>query len=160
MRFITRMILPLAAVLGLALPAAAQEFPERGTAPVVDAANIIDDATEAALTQKLDQFEEANQRLGLARARAVVGYLVSHGISATRLEAVVSKGETQPLVVTQGRERKNRRTVTEVTGFVQDNPMILDGKYAQVVYRGYVESAIAPTGLTGVDFAGGSSGGE
>ncbi|KZY14128.1 TPM domain-containing protein, partial [Qipengyuania flava] len=62
MRFITRMILPLAAVLGLALPAAAQEFPERGTAPVVDAANIIDDATEAALTQKLDQFEEANQR--------------------------------------------------------------------------------------------------
>ena len=101
-----------------------------------------------------------NQRLGLARARAVVGYLVSHGISATRLEAVVSKGETQPLVVTQGRERKNRRTVTEVTGFVEDNPMILDGKYAQVVYRGYVESAIAPTGLTGVDFAGGSSGGE
>ena len=62
MRFITRMILPLAAVLGLALPAAAQEFPERGTAPVVDAANIIDDATEAALTRKLDQFEEANQR--------------------------------------------------------------------------------------------------
>ena len=62
MRFITRMILPLAAALGLAQPAAAQEFPERGTAPVVDAANIIDDATEAALTQKLDQFEEANQR--------------------------------------------------------------------------------------------------
>jgi uncharacterized protein len=37
-------------------------FPERGTAPVVDSANIIDPATEAALSQKLDQFEERNQR--------------------------------------------------------------------------------------------------
>ncbi len=62
MRILSRLILPLAAVLGLALPAAAQDFPERGTAPVVDAANIIDDATEAALTEKLDAFEERNQR--------------------------------------------------------------------------------------------------
>lgn len=38
------------------------QFPERGTAPVVDAANIIDPATEAALTAKLDAFEQANQR--------------------------------------------------------------------------------------------------
>jgi len=45
-----------------ALPAAAQDFPERGTAPVVDAANIIDEATEAELTQKLDAFEERSQR--------------------------------------------------------------------------------------------------
>jgi uncharacterized protein len=37
-------------------------FPERGTAPVVDQANIIDDATEAQLTARLDAFEEANQR--------------------------------------------------------------------------------------------------
>src|SRR5690606_38594962 len=38
------------------------QFPERGTAPVVDAANIIDPATEAELTAKLDAFEQANQR--------------------------------------------------------------------------------------------------
>ncbi len=62
MRSVTRLIIMLAAVLGLALPAAAQTFPERGTAPVVDAANIIDDATEAALTEKLDAFEERSQR--------------------------------------------------------------------------------------------------
>lgn len=44
-------------------PASAQpSFPERGTAPVVDAANIIDAATEAELTSKLDQFEQVNQR--------------------------------------------------------------------------------------------------
>lgn len=98
-----------------------------------------------------------NQRLGLRRARAVVNFLVSHGVSRKRLEAVVSKGETQPLIVTQGEERRNRRTVTEVTGFVQDNPLILDGKYAEVVYRGYVESAVPATGLTGVEF---TTGGE
>ena len=62
MRLLMKSMLTLVAALGLALPAAAQDFPERGTAPVVDAANIIDDATEAALTQKLDQFEENNQR--------------------------------------------------------------------------------------------------
>jgi outer membrane protein OmpA-like peptidoglycan-associated protein len=101
-----------------------------------------------------------NQRLGLRRAQAVVHFLVSHGISRTRLEAVVSKGETQPLIVTQGRERQNRRTVTEVTGFVANSRLILDGKYAQVVYRNYVDSAIPATGLSGTELtASGSSGG-
>lgn len=98
-----------------------------------------------------------NQHLGLRRARSVVNFLVSHGVSRSRLEAVVSKGETQPLIYTQSEERKNRRTVTEVTGFVEDNPLILDGKYAQVVYRGYVESAVPATGLTGVEFTTGGS---
>ncbi|WP_135506298.1 OmpA family protein [Roseovarius aestuariivivens] len=82
-----------------------------------------------------------NRRLGQARANAVVNYLVSHGISRSRLEAVVSYGETQPLVVTQGRERRNRRTVTEVTGFVGSHPIVMDGKYAEVVYREYIKSA-------------------
>ncbi|WP_040609992.1 OmpA family protein [Pseudooceanicola batsensis] len=99
-----------------------------------------------------------NYRLGLRRAQAVVHFLVAQGISRSRLEAVVSKGETQPLVVTQGRERRNRRTVTEVNGFVANSKLILDGQYAQVVYRNYVESAAPRTGLTGVDFS--SSGGE
>lgn len=52
----------LAALAFLAAPLAAQDFPERGTAPVVDAANIIDEATEARLTQELDAFEERSQR--------------------------------------------------------------------------------------------------
>ncbi len=84
-----------------------------------------------------------NKALGLRRARAVVDFLISQGISRSRLEAVASFGDTQPLVVTQGRERRNRRTVTEVSGFVQSNPLIMDGRYAQVVYRGYLESAKA-----------------
>ncbi len=82
-----------------------------------------------------------NKRLGQRRADAVVNYLVSHGISRARLEAVASFGETQPLIVTQGRERRNRRTVTEVTGFVKSHPDILNGQYAAVIHRDYVNSA-------------------
>lgn len=96
-----------------------------------------------------------NKQLGLARARAVVGFLTSQGITRDRLEAVASFGETQPLIVTQGRERRNRRTVTEVSGFVETHPSVLDGKYAQIVYRDYVTSGTAPTqlgGITGSEF--------
>jgi outer membrane protein OmpA-like peptidoglycan-associated protein len=89
-----------------------------------------------------------NRRLGLRRANAVVGYLTSLGISRSRLEAVVSYGETQPLIVTQNRERKNRRTVTEVSGFVGRHPTVLDGKYAQIIYREYVASAVPASTLT------------
>jgi len=95
-----------------------------------------------------------NKRLGLARANAVVRFLTSQGISRSRLEAVASFGETQPLIVTEGRERRNRRTVTEVSGFVRNHPNILDGKYAQIIYRDYVASAE----LTSTLSIGGSSG--
>ena len=97
-----------------------------------------------------------NKRLGLRRAQAVVNYFAARGISRSRLEAMVSFGETQPIVATQDRERKNRRTVTEVSGFVKRHPSVLDGKYAQIVYRDYVQSARSPqelSGITGSDFA-------
>ena len=100
-----------------------------------------------------------NKRLGLRRARAVVNYLISQGgISRSRLQAVVSYGETQPVVVTQGREPRNRRTVTEVTGFVRNHPMILNGKYAEVVYREYLVSAVPPTTLGQTLQSGGGGG--
>lgn len=91
-----------------------------------------------------------NKRLGLRRAQAVVAFLTSQGISRSRLEAVDSFGETQPLIVTEGRERRNRRTVTEVTGFVRSHPSVLDGKYAQVIFREYINSAVPPTSLSGI----------
>ncbi len=91
-----------------------------------------------------------NKSLGLRRANAVVTFLVSQGIDRSRLEAMVSFGETQPLIVTEGRERRNRRTVTEVSGFVASHPTVLDGKYAEVIYREYVNSAEAPSGLSSI----------
>ncbi|MBW7921161.1 MAG: OmpA family protein [Rubellimicrobium sp.] len=87
-----------------------------------------------------------NQSLGLRRAQAAVNYLLGLGIERARLEAVVSRGETQPLIVTEGRERANRRTVTEVSGFVQNHPAVLDGQYAAIIYREYVASATATSG--------------
>lgn len=97
-----------------------------------------------------------NEGLGMRRAQAVVAYLSGQGISRSRLEAVVSRGETQPLIVTEGRERANRRTVTEVSGFVEDAPGQLNGKYAEIIFRDYVASAaIEQTigGITGSELA-------
>ncbi len=89
-----------------------------------------------------------NKALGMRRANTAVSFLVSQGIERSRLEAVVSFGETQPIIVSEGRERRNRRTVTEVTGFVQSNPALLNGKYADVIFREYVTSATSAHGTT------------
>ncbi|MEM9435982.1 MAG: OmpA family protein [Pseudomonadota bacterium] len=89
--------------------------------------------------------ESYNRRLGLRRANAAVAFLSSQGISRSRLEAVVSFGETQPLVPTPNRERRNRRTVTEVSGFIQNHPTVMQGKYAEIVWREYVASAVEET---------------
>ena len=91
-----------------------------------------------------------NKSLGLRRAKAVVAELARNGISRARLEAMVSYGETQPLIVTQDPERKNRRTVTEVSGFVETAKLVMDSRYAEIIHREYIESATAPSEL--VDF--------
>lgn len=82
-----------------------------------------------------------NKRLGLRRARAAVNFLIGQGIDRNRLQAVASFGETRPVVQTQNPEMRNRRTVTEVSGFVENHPTVLNGKYAEVVFRQYVDSA-------------------
>lgn len=123
---------------------------------------VLEAGAQAALRQQADwikQFPEVrfrvyghtdlvgsnayNKALGMRRARAVVNFLAAQGISKSRLEAVVSFGETQPLVYTQAPNEANRRTVTEVSGFVKTNPLVLNGKYAEVVFREYVKSASA-----------------
>ncbi|KAF0113990.1 MAG: OmpA/MotB [Rhodobacteraceae bacterium] len=85
-----------------------------------------------------------NQRLGLRRAQAAVAYLTSQGISRSRLEAGVSYGETRPLIATNAAEVRNRRTVTEVSGFVKSNPLVLNGKYAEIIWREYITSGVRP----------------
>jgi peptidoglycan-associated lipoprotein len=85
-----------------------------------------------------------NQRLGLRRAQAAVAYLSSLGISRSRLEAVASFGETRPIVQTDQPEMRNRRTVTEVSGFVGSHPLVLNGKYAEIIWREYTGSAVRP----------------
>ncbi|WP_417241668.1 OmpA family protein [Celeribacter sp.] len=91
--------------------------------------------------------EGANKRLGLRRAQAVVTELARLGISKSRLEAMVSYGETQPVIATEAAERRNRRTVTEVSGFVQSDPIVMDSRYADIVHREYIESATSQSEL-------------
>jgi peptidoglycan-associated lipoprotein len=82
-----------------------------------------------------------NKALGLRRAQAVVAYLGSQGVNTSRLEAVASFGETQPVIATEQPEMRNRRTVTEVRGFVRGSPTLLNGKYAEVIFREYIANA-------------------
>ncbi|GHE04685.1 membrane protein [Defluviimonas sp. 20V17] len=106
--------------------------------------------------------ERYNKALGMRRAEAVVNYLVSQGISRRRLQAVISYGETRPLIDTPAPERANRRAVTHVSGFVQNSPLVLNGKYAAVIFREYVASAVPGDNLqttTNSAATGGTSGG-
>jgi hypothetical protein len=46
--------------------------------------------------------------------------------------------------------------VTEVSGFYERHPTVLDGRYAEVIYREYVASAVPASSLSGIqgsDFA-------
>ena len=97
-----------------------------------------------------------NYGLGLRRAQAAVDYLVAQGVERSRLDALVSQGETQPLIATQAPERANRRTVTDVSGFVDEHPGVLNGKYAEIIFRDYVASAASAQttqGITGAELA-------
>jgi peptidoglycan-associated lipoprotein len=139
---------------------------ERFTAEVPDTVNfafnsdVLTDAARARLKRQADwirQFPEVrfrvfghtdlvgsggyNNRLGMRRAQAVVAYLSSQGISRSRLEAVVSYGKTRPIIQSSGPEERNRRTVTEVSGFVDGKPLLLNGKYAAIIMRKYIEGA-------------------
>ncbi len=100
-----------------------------------------------------------NKALGLKRAQAVVAYLSSQGISRSRLEAVVSFGETQPLVYTEAPNEKNRRTVTEVSGLVKRGPAPLNGKYAELIFRDYVQSAAPVAQVAAPQMGGAPAGG-
>lgn len=86
-----------------------------------------------------------NQALGMRRARAAVNYLISQGVPRHSLIAAVSRGEREPLINTQDRERLNRRTVTVVAGYVPGyKGYDFDGKVAAAIYDGYVNVGNGP----------------
>lgn len=89
--------------------------------------------------------ERYNDRLGLRRAKAAVNYLVRRGVSRSRLDALQSFGEDALAVDTPNRERRNRRTVTEVAGFVRNYVGTgLDGEKAQNLYEPYQSNELQP----------------
>ena len=83
--------------------------------------------------------ESYNHGLGMRRARAAINFLVANGVNRGQLQAAVSLGETAPLIDSNTRERLNRRTVTDVYGFVQyDGLREWDGKKAVIAYGNYI----------------------
>ena len=84
-----------------------------------------------------------NQRLGQRRADAVARVLVSFGVPRGSIIAVVSRGQTQPLIAAEGYEPANRRTVTEISGLVR-RASLMQGQYAQIIQRDFISSAQEP----------------
>lgn len=99
--------------------------------------------------------EAYNDRLGFRRARAVSRYLVQRGVARSRIDAVESRGEREPIVQTEDKERRNRRSLTEVAGFthgfIGDG---MDGRRALLMYRRYVSDSVEEP--VGVATSGGS----
>ena len=62
--------------------------------------------------------EGYNFDLAKRRAETVVAYLAGKGVPSDQMEALVSYGEAKPIIPADNREALNRRTVTEVTGYV------------------------------------------
>jgi len=87
--------------------------------------------------------EAYNDRLGFRRARAVSRYLVQRGVAPSRIDAVESRGEREPIIFTEDKERQNRRSLTEVAGFthgfIGDG---MDGRRALLMYRRYVSDSV------------------
>jgi len=89
-------------LLGLATPAAAApKFPERGTAPVVDAANVLDDGAEAQLSQKLDDFEmRTGRQFVVATVPDLQGYdIADYGYQLGRYWHLGSKAENNGIIL-------------------------------------------------------------
>ena len=97
--------------------------------------------------------EGYNDRLGLRRARAAASYLLRRGVARARIDMVESRGEREPVVQTEAREVKNRRSVTEVAGFIHGFVGEgMDGRRALLMYRRYVTDTVEkPSGAGTTD---------
>lgn len=84
--------------------------------------------------------QDYNFDLAKRRADAVVNYLIARGVSIEQLESVVSFGKTQPLIQTTRPEERNRRAVTEVSGYLRLNAISL-----VPIPCGYLQSGYLPT---------------
>ncbi len=90
--------------------------------------------------------ERYNDRIGLRRARTVLAYLSRNGISKKRLEAISTRGEREPVVQTEERERRNRRAQTFVSGFARNFVGTgMDGEVAARLYDTYQSGNYAVT---------------
>ena len=95
-----RPLLPFLLLLVAAVPAAAQDFPKL-TGRVVDQANIIPDAQEAQLTQKLEALQQASSRqLVVATVSDLQGYPIEdYGYQLGRAWGIGQKGANNGVIL-------------------------------------------------------------
>ena len=116
-----------------ALPASAQDFPERGTAPVVDQAGIIPDDVEAQLSQRLDEFEARNQRqFVVATVDSLQGYdIADYGYQLGREWALGDAERNDGIILLVA---PNERKVRIEVGYGLE-PIMTDGLSALIIQQ-------------------------
>jgi uncharacterized protein len=117
-------------LLLVAAPAAAQNFPQL-TGRVVDAANIIPDAEEAALTQKLEAVEKASSRqLVVATVPSLEGYPIEdYGYQLGRKWGIGQKGVNNGIILLVA---PNDRKVRIEVGYGLE-PIMTDALSSEIV---------------------------
>lgn len=145
MRAIALFLATLAALF--ASPALAQAFPERGTAAVVDAADVLDAATEADLTAKLEAFNTRTQRqFVVATIPSLEGYdIADYGYRLGREWGLGDKERNDGVILLVA---PNDRKVRIEVGYGLE-PYLTDG-YSTLI----VQNTILPKFKAG-DLAGG-----
>ncbi|HEY0414318.1 MAG TPA: TPM domain-containing protein [Allosphingosinicella sp.] len=146
----TRLAPLLLFLLGLASPAAAQTFPPL-TGRVVDTADLLPPADEAALTQKLEALERASSRqLVVATVPDLQGYPVEdYGYKLGRAWGIGQKGSNNGLILLIA---KNEHKIRVEVGYGLE-PVITDAFSSEVI-----NDKITPAFKQG-DFAGGIAAG-
>jgi uncharacterized protein len=126
---VIRSLLPLLLLL-VAAPAAAQDFPKL-TGRVVDAANIIPPADEAALTQKLEAVETASSRqLVVATVPSLQGYdIADFGYQLGRTWGIGQKGANNGMILLVA---PNERKVRIDVGYGLE-PIMTDALSHQII---------------------------
>jgi uncharacterized protein len=114
----------------IAAPAAAQDFPAL-TGRVVDAANILPDADEAALTRKLEALENASSRqLVVATVPSLGGYPIEdYGYQLGRKWGIGQKGTNNGIILLVA---PNDRKVRIEVGYGLE-PIMTDALSGQIV---------------------------
>lgn len=140
----------LLAVLALVAPAQAQTFPAL-TGRVVDAANIIPDDQEAALTAKLDSLEkESSRQLVVATVPSLEGYdIADYGYRLGRAWGIGQKGQNNGAILLIA---PNERKVRIEVGYGLE-PILTDA-FSSVI----INTQIVPAFKAG-DFPGGINAG-
>ena len=125
-----RTLLAALALLLVAGPAAAQDFPAL-TGRVVDAANIIPDADEAALTRKLEAVEQASTRqLVVATVPSLGGYPIEdYGYQLGRKWGIGQKGINNGIILLVA---PNERKVRIEVGYGLE-PIMTDALSGEII---------------------------